>query len=129
MAGAPQSPEELEPGSPRIALVSEQPFRPLGRKQVSAVEPPPTATPLPSPTPVAPAADLRQVQLNAALGFLRAAAAILAVRWILLLTCCGAFVLAFIAKDWLGLATFTAFCCLVIIPLIYLDYSTRRSKT
>jgi hypothetical protein len=132
MAGAPQSPEELGLGQPRIALVSEQPYQPR-RRQPAAVLPEPSTAPPPTAAllPAAPLTDTtrRELQLAAAVGFLRAAAAILAVRWILLLTCCGAFVLAFIAKDWLGLGTFVAFCCLVIIPLIFLDYSTRRAKT
>lgn len=60
-----------------------------------------------------------------------AIARILAVKLQLLLTLLGAFVLALGAMAWqsqMGLAVLIAWCCLAVLPMVWLDYAGRQRR-
>jgi hypothetical protein len=62
-----------------------------------------------------------------ALGALAAISKILSIRVLLLLSGGGAFyIAAYSTNDWLSLGKLITFCLLVVIPLIWLDDTTRR---
>lgn len=87
-----------------------------GAAENAAIAKPPIFVPL-KPT----AADL----LNAAFA---AIARVLAVRFQLLLSLIGAFVLAIGAMQWQspsGLYVLIAFCALTVLPLVWLEFSGR----
>jgi hypothetical protein len=96
------------------------------RAQTATPEPVPQAFHAPSavvPPPAPPQAD------RAFVGVLSAVTALLAARLLLLLAIVGAFVLAFAAQraeSYVGLAILVAFCCLTLIPMVYLDVVTHR---
>jgi hypothetical protein len=76
----------------------------------------PQTTSRPPPTP------------SALIAVFTAIAKILAVRLQLLLALIGAFVLALLAMSWqsnIGLAVLAAYCCLTVIPLIWLAWPDR----
>ncbi len=72
------------------------------------------------------AALQRATRVAAALGTFDAIAKVLSTRAILLLSVVGAFGLAAEARDLVGGSIFGGFCALVVIPLIWLDHTTRR---
>lgn len=115
-----------EPRPRRVRMAAQMqaqpPLPPLPDASVPspATEP---AKPLPPPTP---RSRLDLAAFAGALGTLSAVSQLLAVRLILLLSGIGAFVLGLRVHDWLGLATFVAFCTLIVGPLIWLDHTTRR---
>ena len=125
MAGG-QSQEEREPGQRQVVLLSERALPDRRPRKAAEPAPPPVSSPLP---PQLTDLTRREIQLAGTVGFLRGVAALLAIRWILMLASGGAFALAYIARDWLGFALFVAYCSLVIVPLILLDYTTRRGKS
>jgi len=137
MAGETQLMMQLDPDEdlnqppakpvPRLQVLSE---RPLAPKRAVPTQAPAASTPLPLPVPAPPAADLaalqRATRVAAALGTFDAIAKILSTRAILLLSVAGAFGLAAEARDLVGGSIFGGFCALVVIPLIWLDHTTRR---
>lgn len=132
MASELQSPEDLGPGQPRMELVSERPFRQRRAGGAQPMSAPPLAiAPAPTSTTDSSSTDLRlrEIRVAAAYGAMSAIAGLLAVRWILLLSVVGAFALALSAHDAFSATVFAAFCGLVVVPLIWLDHTTRRGKT
>ena len=138
-AAASQSQEAVLafPRSPRVELLSEEVLPEPRRRSAksppsrpAAAEPPAGAATGSAPTAVpAPTADLAQqrarIGLWAALGTFEAIAKLLAVRLILMLAVAGAFALGFATRDWLGFAVLAVYSAFVILPLVWLDRTTR----
>jgi hypothetical protein len=125
------------PSPPRLQVLSE---RPVGQRRAPApvrLEPPAS---LPPPTAATASAltpsgisiaqtDQRAARVAAALGTFDAIARVLSIRVILLLSVVGAFALAVLARDLVGGSIFAGFSVLVVIPLIWLDHTTRRPSS
>lgn len=103
---------------------------PLARKAPTHTAFPGWADELPrvEAPPPAPPEPPRAKADTAFVGTLAAIAAVLASRLLLLLAVVGTFVLALQARDNFGLYTAVAFAILVVLPLVWLDISTRRNR-
>jgi hypothetical protein len=130
MASLPASEQQTE----RVA-VEVIPGRPRTPRLVAATLPPPPIIEPPAQVEADPreAALQRRAQILAQIGGAqRAVAAVLAVRLHLLLTLIGAFVLAMGAMQYqstAGLLVLIAWCCLAILPLVWLEWSGRPGRT
>lgn len=122
-----------QPRTERVAVeaIPERPRRPA----LSAVPPPGIAAAVAAAGQfkpeeiVAVAEPPHQAQVNAALtAAFRAIARVLAIRFQLLLSLIGDFVLAILAMQWqtpAGLYVMIAFCALTTAPLVWLEFSGR----
>lgn len=87
---------------------------------------PPAPKPTPEPTRVDPRLEVYQTIASV----IAASAAVLATRFLLLLSLVGAFVLALIAmqsSSWLTLGVLCAYAILIVIPMVYLETRTKWS--
>lgn len=128
--------EEVPRPRPTAQVVSLSPPRPEAHPP--APPPPPMAeawapvseprpTPPPSPTAISPANSPPPRQ-SPVLAALRVIARILAVRFILLLSVLGGFVLgvmAMLVQSWTGLAILSAYALLTVLPLVWLEVGQR----
>jgi hypothetical protein len=133
MAGEIESPgpgmEFPAPPRRQLTVVSEEPAprRPRGSggqaalETVSRPEPAPAQPPTAAPT----SRGNRDVRL---LVIFEAVARILAVRLIMLLGVLGAFVLAVRGREMFDLWLFIAYCLLVVVPLVGLDFVTQNKR-
>lgn len=99
--------------------LTTQPLRLRAVESAAPSSPPPQTAPKPS-TPPPSRKD------SILLGVFQAIARILAVRFLLLLSLTGAFVLALGAMErqsWTGLAIMATYCLLTLIPLVWIEVS------
>ena len=116
--------------SPRLEVLSEEVIQPKRRQNARLPsQPEPAAPPAEPSKPTAPATPQRDSsRLWGALGAFQAIAMILSARAILLLAAAGSLALGFHTNDWLGFAVLMGYNSLVILPLTWLDYTSRRGQ-
>lgn len=112
---------QLRPGRrPQTAMEQGPPPQEPALIELAAAAPP--AAPQQGPNKD----HLRAVREAALVGTIEGIARVLSPRFVFLLAAIGAFALALLARDWLGVAVFVGYCALVMLPLVALDYLNRR---
>jgi predicted lipid-binding transport protein (Tim44 family) len=125
--------ESYAPGTTveREGVVAVLPRRTVPAETLSAPVAPLQAAPQPvaPPAPAQPAARSLSRSDAAFVGVLGAITALLAARFLLLLSIIGGFILANSAMatgTYTGLSILIAYAVLIVIPLVYLDIETHR---